>query len=791
MKRLYIILSVLLCAISTDAQIRSTLSIKSLTNYSDTSLKNKIPPAPIPPSRVNNYVQGWIQDSLYERIRQDSISYWVTFTKWTDTTSVLATQAYVNNHSGANYSATKPIVITGQVISADTGRAVAQLPTGGDLNKVRDSITAIDVKYADTSSMLGGYLRKNGSNGQIPIQGMASVGWYNPVGVVTMNNTGTFSFNSLYGLTNNGVDSTVIQKKMTASGVASISGNNITVSQATTSTNGYLSSTDWNTFNNKVSATNLYTSLTDTGNTRTFGNVNISGTGKIITFQQNSGNYLQLGTSTNTMYVGAGSAQGYLSSDASVKTLIWNTSGQATFPANGVASTAILNLTGTVYTGGTGTTTLPYMYFNQGVTAPTTWSTNGTLLGMNAPSGFTGNFLDFYINGASAAGAGTSFFQVGVFPGTQTTVYSQNNYFNIKADHKLILTANSSDYIQLNSAPTWSNNFVLIGPSFVNNGYSLDIRGTNGVYNAGALTNIGRFTLPTAPTASANYGLVSLGDAAFDGTTAGKFVGSSNGTVLGVNITGSADFLNLQKSGTSYYKIDNGGGVLSLGNIQLSSASAYLYISNPTQGSITFNGVTNYVGIKGLNVNSHSAVSLSQGAGLTLGTQILTAVDDGTVFVGGTTYNTSAIFQITSTTKGFLPPVMTTTQMNAITSPAQGLQVVNSSLDNPAYYNTTNANWGLYDILNLRVFNANATVTMTTADNIMVNNGATITFNLPQTSTLLKGKKVTVKSIGGGASTVHPYSGDQIDGGGDVSIYSPSTKTFTTDGAGSWYLIGN
>jgi hypothetical protein len=67
---------------------------------------------------------------------------------------------------------------------------------------------------------------------------------------------------------------------------------------------------------------------------------------------------------------------------------------------NGVASNSTFSLGGTPFTGGTGTTTFPYMGFNQG-TAATTWSTAGTELGMNAPSGFVGNLLDFRINGGS------------------------------------------------------------------------------------------------------------------------------------------------------------------------------------------------------------------------------------------------------------------------------------------------------------------------------------------------------------------------------------------------------
>jgi hypothetical protein len=47
---------------------------------------------------------------------------------------------------------------------------------------------------------------------------------------------------------------------------------------------------------------------------------------------------------------------------------------------------------------------------------------------------------------------------------------------------------------------------------------------------------------------------------------------------------------------------------------------------------------------------------------------------------------TSAILQADSTTKGFLPPRMTTTQINAIVSPANGLEVYNTTLACPCFY---------------------------------------------------------------------------------------------------------
>jgi hypothetical protein len=49
--------------------------------------------------------------------------------------------------------------------------------------------------------------------------------------------------------------------------------------------------------------------------------------------------------------------------------------------------------------------------------------------------------------------------------------------------------------------------------------------------------------------------------------------------------------------------------------------------------------------------------------------------------------NTSAQFQIDSTTKGFLPPRMTTTQKNAIATPAAGLTVYDSTTNKLCCYN--------------------------------------------------------------------------------------------------------
>jgi hypothetical protein len=65
---------------------------------------------------------------------------------------------------------------------------------------------------------------------------------------------------------------------------------------------------------------------------------------------------------------------------------------------------AALSLTGAVFTGGSGSSTIPYAYINDsGATGgPSTWSTSGTYFGVNAKSGFTGNFIDFHGNGGAS-----------------------------------------------------------------------------------------------------------------------------------------------------------------------------------------------------------------------------------------------------------------------------------------------------------------------------------------------------------------------------------------------------
>jgi hypothetical protein len=100
--------------------------------------------------------------------------------------------------------------------------------------------------------------------------------------------------------------------------------------------------------------------------------------------------------------------------------------------------------------------------------------------------------------------------------------------------------------------------------------------------------------------------------------------------------------------------------------------------------SLVFGGNNGYIGIN----NSPSIDSALRAVRTDAGSSPLN-ISTGEVGIGDVTTYPSAIFVVSSTTRGFLPPRMTTTQINAIASPANGLEVYNTTLNCPCFYNGT------------------------------------------------------------------------------------------------------
>ncbi len=69
------------------------------------------------------------------------------------------------------------------------------------------------------------------------------------------------------------------------------------------------------------------------------------------------------------------------------------------------------------------------------------------------------------------------------------------------------------------------------------------------------------------------------------------------------------------------------------------------------------------------------------------------------VGVGTNAPAASAILELKSTTKGFLPPRLTTQQIKGISNPEAGLMVYNLNVNKPCYFNSTT--WVYFDTSHL------------------------------------------------------------------------------------------
>lgn len=82
--------------------------------------------------------------------------------------------------------------------------------------------------------------------------------------------------------------------------------------------------------------------------------------------------------------------------------------GKLTITGNTSASTPAENIIGTWFVAGSATTNKPQLLIEPTGTTSTGWSTAGTGLGVNAPTGFTGNIIDLQLAGASKFSVGST-----------------------------------------------------------------------------------------------------------------------------------------------------------------------------------------------------------------------------------------------------------------------------------------------------------------------------------------------------------------------------------------------
>jgi hypothetical protein len=157
---------------------------------------------------------------------------------------------------------------------------------------------------------------------------------------------------------------------------------------------------------------------------------------------------------------------------------------------------------------------------------------------------------------------------------------------------------------------------------------------------------------------------------------------SSRGNLL-INTTTDAGF-RLDVNGIGRFGVGAASSSVTIGQTAVNNgyiinatgyaASQYAYRFNNINGGVALFGGNNQTVIHRLDGGYQGSTTL----------QI-----NGSSTVSGTSQLTSSILELNSTIQGFLPPRMTTTQKNAIASPAAGLMVYDTTLNVISYYNGT------------------------------------------------------------------------------------------------------
>jgi hypothetical protein len=133
------------------------------------------------------------------------------------------------------------------------------------------------------------------------------------------------------------------------------------------------------------------------------------------------------------------------------------------------------------------------------------------------------------------------------------------------------------------------------------------------------------------------------------------------------------------------FRLDVNGTARVQGNLTFAFTTTYITTSN-TGGGISA-GVNTFFnnGATWIDDLSVRALDITYGLGIKIANTTRYPLSLGT----SSKAVASAQLEMVSTTQGFLPPRMTTTQKNAIATPAEGLQVWDTTLKLMSVYNGT------------------------------------------------------------------------------------------------------
>jgi hypothetical protein len=185
--------------------------------------------------------------------------------------------------------------------------------------------------------------------------------------------------------------------------------------------------------------------------------------------------------------------------------------------------------------------------------------------------------------------------------------------------------------------------------------------------------SVSRLGALTAEGITSNSNIIAAGTASYQWLSRSRMNSPSDGVITLLN-NGSTDFSRLQFGGTTnaFPAIKrNGAGI----DFVLASDTGFCGITAGDDSKIR--GLFRVQDLAGNNKGLFYPEGLSG---------VTTFYWNGSIGVGVLGNNASARLQVDSTTQGFLPPRMTTTQVNAIATPAEGLVVFNTTISHLCVY---------------------------------------------------------------------------------------------------------
>ena len=276
-----------------------------------------------------------------------------------------------------------------------------------------------------------------------------------------------------------------------------------------------------------------------------------------------------------------------------------------------------------------------------------------------------------------------------------------------------------------------------------NNVISGRIDSTNQASGNGGITALGFGANPTANNATA-FGYKAL---ARNTTTVNTEGNTAVGNLAGANITtesGNALLGNGASAvGNTYNNTAVGNLALQQNTTGNNTAIGYQCLRGTTSGTnnigigffagINNSNASNQVFINSLNRNNYSGDQTGSPfyaqQNATVTSQIVTL--NGRVGINTISPSASAGLEVSSTTQGFLQPRLTTTQMNAISTPATGLSVFNTTDSVEYVYRGTVGGWQKNVIYNrnndVALFNgANQRIMIDTTSNVVAGRSLTV-----------------------------------------------------------------